>query len=97
MRPCDLVAATRRRTPTLRQRMILDWIADFAAVHGRSPSVREIGRAFGIRSTNCVSKHLRALERKGCLKRTPSTYRGLAVVHADSGLSNTFPTRRSTT
>jgi SOS-response transcriptional repressor LexA len=60
--------------------MILDWIADFASVHGCSPSVREIGRAFGIRSTNCVVKHLRALERKGHIKRHRGVVRGLVVV-----------------
>jgi len=75
----SLLDQLRARTPTLRQRMILDWIADFASVHGCSPSVREIGRAFGVRP-NCVVGHLHALERKGCIHRHRGLVRGIVVV-----------------
>jgi len=52
-----------------RQVEVLDMICAFQEQHGVCPSFREIGRALGIRSTNGVSDHVRALERKGYLER----------------------------
>lgn len=52
---------------TDRQRAILDFVLQTFRRGGRPPSYREIGRRFGIRSTNGVRDHLRALERKGAL------------------------------
>jgi len=53
---------------TKRQQVVLDWIADFVHEHNMPPTVREIGRAFKIASSS-VFDHLKALERKGLLKR----------------------------
>jgi repressor LexA len=55
-----------RLTP--RQREILDWVKEFIQEHGMPPTVREIGRAFGIKSSS-VFDLLKALERKGFLRR----------------------------
>ncbi len=54
---------------TRRQTEILDYIND--SIHGRGypPTIREIGKHMGIRSTNGVNDHLKALERKGFLSR----------------------------
>jgi SOS-response transcriptional repressor LexA len=49
---------------TDRQRAILDWIVEFMREHRLPPTLREIGRAFGISSPGVLG-HLRALERKG--------------------------------
>src|SRR5690554_828546 len=53
---------------TERQRAVLDFVVEYIRVHRFPPTVREIGRALGIRSTNGVSDHLKALERKGYLE-----------------------------
>ena len=54
---------------TQRQREILDFISTQIDRHGYPPSLREIGEHFGIRSTNGVSDHLKALQKKGFLAR----------------------------
>lgn len=53
---------------TPRQQEVLGWIKDFIGNHSMPPTVREIGRAFNMKSSS-VFDHLKALERKGCLKR----------------------------
>lgn len=52
-----------------RQREILEYIHSRLQEDGVLPSYREIGIAMGIRSTNGVSDHVKALERKGYLQR----------------------------
>lgn len=54
---------------TERQKEILRFIARAAEERGFPPTIREIGSEFGIRSTNGVNDHLKALERKGYLSR----------------------------
>ena len=68
---------------TPRQQNILDFVHEFQQQHGYPPSIREIGEFFGIRSTNGVSDHLRALERKGFLSRNGHLSRSLQVVRED--------------
>jgi repressor LexA len=65
---------------TPRQQNILDFVHEFQQQNGYPPSIREIGEFFGIRSTNGVSDHLRALERKGFLSRNGHLSRSLQVV-----------------
>jgi repressor LexA len=54
---------------TERQQDILNYITEFRAEHGCSPSIPEIQRHFGIRSPNGVVGHLHALEAKGFIRR----------------------------
>lgn len=54
---------------TDRQQQILDFISGSIAGRGFPPTLREIGEHFGIRSTNGVNDHLKALEKKGYLRR----------------------------
>jgi repressor LexA len=56
-----------------RQRSILEYIYSRFQSDGILPSYREIGDAMGIRSTNGVSDHIKALVRKGYLLRVGST------------------------
>ncbi len=55
------------RPLTERQIAILDFIRDFRAREGFSPSRRDIQQHFHFASPHAVTKHLRALERKGAL------------------------------
>ena len=62
---------------TQRQQMVLDFIRQSIHDRGYPPTLREIGARMGIRSTNGVNDHLRALERKGYLKREDMKSRAL--------------------
>jgi repressor LexA len=64
---------------TSRQREVFDFVIKFAKERGYPPSVREIGQQFGI-YPRAVFDHLKALERKGYLKRRRSMSRGLEVL-----------------
>jgi len=54
---------------TGRQQELLDFIQQHVAENGYPPSIREMAEHMGIRSTNGVNDHLKALERKGYLSR----------------------------
>jgi repressor LexA len=54
---------------TDRQQQLLGFIADHVQSHGFPPSIREMADHMGIRSTNGVNDHLKALERKGYISR----------------------------
>ncbi len=54
---------------TNRQSQILDYITSSISDRGFPPTLREIGEFFGIKSTNGVNDHLKALEKKGFLLR----------------------------
>ena len=71
-----------RSKPTPAQLAVLRFVADGLRLLGLAPSYREIGAAFGIRSTKGVSDHLHALERKGLLLIRGRQVRGLTLTHA---------------
>jgi repressor LexA len=64
---------------TDRQRAVLDYIQTSILDRGYPPTLREIGNHLGIRSTNGVNDHLRALERKGYLTREDMKSRTLRL------------------
>jgi repressor LexA len=65
---------------TERQQMVLDYIRQSIVDRGYPPTLREIGARMGIRSTNGVNDHLRALERKGYLTREDMKSRALRPI-----------------
>jgi repressor LexA len=65
---------------TKRQEQTLDFIRHSIEDRGYPPTLREIGEHMGIRSTNGVNDHLRALERKGYLTREDMKSRALKLV-----------------
>ena len=71
---------------TERQRNVLDFISDSIRKRGYPPTLREIGSHFGIKSTNGVNDHLRALEKKGFLHREDLKSRTLRPI----GTSDNF-------
>src|ERR1700761_1172666 len=70
---------------TERQQMVLDYIRQSIVDRGYPPTLREIGARMGIRSTNGVNDHLRALERKGYLTREDMKSRALRPVQLPLG------------
>ena len=71
---------------TDRQRMVLEYICGSIDERGYPPTLREIGNKLGIRSTNGVNDHLRALERKGYLTREDMKSRTLRPTEATLNL-----------
>jgi repressor LexA len=74
---------------TPRQRKVLEVIRDWVERFGYPPSVREIGDAVGLTSTSSVHHQLRALERKGYLRRDPNRTRAVDVRGPDDLNSET--------
>jgi repressor LexA len=70
---------------TERQMEVLRFIARQIDDAGYPPTIREIGEALDIRSTNGVNDHLKALERKGYLTRDPAKSRALIPTSAARG------------
>jgi repressor LexA len=80
---------TDREPLTERQADVLAYIKQHIAAKHYQPSVREIGRHFGITSPNGVICHVKALERKGYIERARNeagraVARGFVVVEAES-------------
>lgn len=78
---------------TQRQREILDFISASIVERGFPPTLREIGEHFNIRSTNGVNDHLKALEKKGHLRREDLKSRAMRPVLPD-GSGEVVPLRR---
>lgn len=79
---------------TQRQREILDFISASIVERGFPPTLREIGEHFNIRSTNGVNDHLKALEKKGHLRREDLKSRAMRPVLPD-GNGEMIPLRRA--
>jgi len=82
-----LVRDDTRGVLTDRQQAILDFITQSIEERGYPPTLREIGEHFGIRSTNGVNDHLRALEKKGHLQREDLKSRALRPTAGPSSAS----------
>ena len=75
----DLEEAADGADLSPRQRRVLEVIRDWVDRFGYPPSVRGIGEAVGLTSTSSVAHQLRALERKGYLRRDPNRPRAVGV------------------
>jgi SOS-response transcriptional repressor LexA len=62
------------------ERRILDYLVDYLKRNTYQPSIREIGKRFGIKSTKTVSEHLQALADKGYIEREASRSRGVRIL-----------------
>ena len=76
---------------TLRQQEILDFITASIVERGFPPTLREIGEHFQIRSTNGVNDHLKALEKKGHLRREDLKSRAMRPTNMIPGHPNMTP------
>jgi repressor LexA len=65
---------------TERQREIYDFIQEKIEDRGYGPTVREIGLNFDIKSPNGVMCHLKALEKKGLIRKEPGAARAIQLV-----------------
>ena len=69
---------------TERQNQAYEFIRSYLRQHRRPPTLKEIGGALGIRSSNGVFKLLQALEHKGYIRRVPHEARGLSLAEDDA-------------
>src|SRR4051794_38190575 len=76
---------------TSRQQEIYEFIREKIESRGFGPTVREIGEAFEIRSPNGVMCHLKALEKKGLIKRTGFRARAIQLVDHQRPGSTSIP------
>ena len=76
---------------TNRQQDVYDMIRSLIVQRGYGPTVREIGEHFGIKSPNGVMCHLRALERKGLITRSPNKSRAIELTHAADRNGHALP------
>ena len=76
---------------TDRQGQILGYITASIDERGFPPTLREIGTHFGIRSTNGVNDHLKALEKKGFLRREDLKSRAMRPVNRPLGKKSPRP------
>lgn len=65
------------------ERRILNYLVDYLKENTYQPSIREIGKKFGIKSTKTVSEHLQALADKGYIERDASRSRGVKILGMD--------------
>ena len=76
---------------TQRQQEVYDMIRSLIVDRGYGPTVREIGEQFGIKSPNGVMCHLRALERKGLIRRSPNKSRAIELTELIDRSQHSLP------
>lgn len=62
------------------ERRILNYLVDYLKENTYQPSIREIGKRYGIKSTKTVSEHLQSLADKGYIERDSSRSRGVRIL-----------------
>jgi repressor LexA len=62
-------------TLTRKQVQVLEFIRDFRARSGYSPTLREIATELGVSSVATVAEHVASLDAKGLLRRRPDRAR----------------------
>lgn len=66
---------------TDRQKQIFDYIIQEINKKGYPPSVREIGKAVGLKSPASVHSHLKTLEKLNYIRRDPSKPRAIEILY----------------
>jgi repressor LexA len=69
---------------TFRQQQVLDYIRDHTLCNGYPPTLREIALQFGLSGPRAAVKHLDALQRKGHIRRSPGSSRGIEILAPES-------------
>jgi repressor LexA len=74
---------------TKRQAEILTFIKTHIQYSGFPPTISEIQGQFSFKSPNAVQDHLKALMRKGHIRRTPNQWRGLELLVSNKNWEET--------
>ena len=73
---------------TKRQAEMFGFIKRYLRGNGYPPTIREMREAFGLRSNRGVIDHLRALERKGYIRRNARSSRAIELLIDAAGTEN---------
>ena len=72
-----------------RQQDVFRFIVRYQESYDSAPTVREIAEALGLGSTNTVDYHLKALEKKGFIRRRGNLARAIEIINrGDPGNGN---------
>ncbi len=71
---------------TKKQEQIFVYICNQVQTKGYPPSVREICKAVGLKSTSTVHSHLNNIEKKGYIRRDPTKPRTIEIIGTDLGI-----------
>ena len=78
---------------TKKQRLVYEFIRDKIRGRGYGPTVREIGEHFDISSPNGVMCHLKAIEKKGLIHRSPNKSRAIELTKETIEEDRSLPLR----
>ena len=70
------------RRYTLKQKVVLDYVAGYQREHGISPTLEEIGEELGVTRVTAF-QHVKSLEKKGAIKTTPLLSRSIEILDPD--------------
>ncbi len=65
---------------TKKQALIVEFINEYTATRGVSPTYREIMTALGLSSVSAVAEHIDNLVKKGAVRKAPGTARSLEII-----------------
>lgn len=69
-----------KRSLTPKQKKILDFILNFTEKKDFAPSLKEIADNIGLKAVSTVYQHIKALEKKGYLKKENNQPRGVQLI-----------------
>lgn len=78
--PVEVPVARPKLGMTAKQKMLLDFIKLYRAVHGITPSYEEMKDAVGLASKSGISRLVIALEERGHIRRIPGYARAIVPV-----------------
>ncbi len=70
--------------PTIQKtKRIYEFIKGSILVNGESPTMREIGAEFNMRSTASVYEHVKKMQKRGWIRIVPNINRGIRLVEQE--------------
>lgn len=82
---------------TKKQTLIVDFINNYTAEHGISPTYREIMSGLGLSSVSAVAEHIDNLVAKGVILKSPGAARSLEIIDIDYPETTTLFARKLAT
>jgi len=72
---------------TRKQKIVLDFVAEYCCKQGFPPTLREIGEGISLSNISAVRGHIVALVKKGYITKEEDKARSIRVVHSPSAFS----------
>ena len=78
----------KEKKMTEKQRVVLDYVKKYSAIHGYPPAIREICEGVNLSSPATVFVHLKNLEELGFIRKTSNKFRTIEVLCENEYLDN---------